>query len=638
MLNNKLIEKIIHVSAAKDIENNMDLNEAAEFLDQLDDEIKEKIFVKEEKQNRAPSGLEWILTKTQPMYKYGVAAAMAVLVAVLYINKDTQSSFSISKGFNDEQLSSQTVMLLKKEHKQSKDIVALQDRVDKVLKRVMSVADIDDKFVTAHVISTGGPGAWVLPNGQIIISSEMVKLCISEDELAVILCHELAHIKKGHINNPFKDEKLKYQYRGYLDQLERPISNHLVSEYTNLFQGNESLSKDEITADIEGINLAVLSGYDPNVVFSIFDKAVSAESSLKGYPSKEQRINSMETHFGKIVKDSELFYAGLLYYIKGDLNQSEKLFQSYEQKFPGREVYNNLGVIQYHRGLYRMPLSRVQEIKLIGIDFYTLAENVILRGESTDRFSDYLLHAEREFKKAISADPDYALGHFNLANVYLELQNINYAQFHLSKAEQLGFNKDKCNVLNSSIYIQQKKYDEANSILHSLEKSSEVLFNLGIISLKSGGNYENYFSQFLQSSENFPSVYREFAQDNVKKQIKINRIANLPECDVFHNLTLGDKREIIETELGTPQNTLDLSSRISVLNYPEKSIKIYFEGNHSVFFVNTSPENCSENIFHSILKKSQLDLNTELRNYYSFDGGFIAGDDSGLSLYGKYSN
>ena len=638
MLDNKLIEKIIHVSAANDIENNMDLNEAAEFLDQLDEEIKEKIFVKDEKQNQTPIGLEWVLAKTQPMFKYGVVAAMAVLVAVLYVNKGTQASFSISRGFNDEQLSSQTVMLLKKEHKQSKDIVVLQNRVDKVLTRLMSVAGIDDKSITAHVISTGEPGAWVLPNGQIIISSEMVKLCVSEDELAVILCHELAHIKRGHINNPFKDEKLKYQYRGYLDQLERPISNHLVDEYTNLFQGNESLSKDEITADIEGISLAVLSGYDPNVVFSIFDKAVSAQSSLKGYPSKEERINSMEKHFGNIVKDAELFYAGLLYYVKGDLNESEKLFQSYEKKFPGREVYNNLGVIQYHRGLYRMPLSRVQEIKLIGMDFYTLAENVILRGESTDRFSEYLTNAKREFKNAISADPNYALGHFNLANVYLELQNINDAQFHLFKAEQLGFNKDKCSVLNSSIYIQQKKYDEAKSILHSLEETSEVLFNLGIISLKTGGNYNNYFSQFLQSSENIPSVYREFAQDKVKSQVKINRTANLPECDVFYNLTLGDKREIIENKLGTPQNTIDLSSRVSVLNYPEKSIKIYFEGNRSVFFVNTSPENCSENIFHSILQKSQLDLNTELRNYYSFDGGFIAGDNSGLSLYGKYSN
>ena len=44
MLDNKLIQKFIHFSTAHEVENDMDLNEAAEFLDQLDDEIKAKIF------------------------------------------------------------------------------------------------------------------------------------------------------------------------------------------------------------------------------------------------------------------------------------------------------------------------------------------------------------------------------------------------------------------------------------------------------------------------------------------------------------------------------------------------------------------------------------------------------------------
>ena len=46
MLDNKLIQKFIHFSTAQEVENDMGLNEAAEFLDQLDDEIKTKIFVK----------------------------------------------------------------------------------------------------------------------------------------------------------------------------------------------------------------------------------------------------------------------------------------------------------------------------------------------------------------------------------------------------------------------------------------------------------------------------------------------------------------------------------------------------------------------------------------------------------------
>ena len=145
---------------------------------------------------------------------------------------------------------------------------------------------MNDVSIAAHVISTGEPGAWVLPENNIVISSAMVSLCNSEDELAVVLSHEVAHIKKGHINNPFLDEKLNIQYRGYLGQLDKSVSNHLVNEYANLFIGNEKNIRDEIESDREGIMLPVLAGYDPNSIYSVFDKALSSQPNSNKYPPK----------------------------------------------------------------------------------------------------------------------------------------------------------------------------------------------------------------------------------------------------------------------------------------------------------------------------------------------------------------
>ena len=191
MLDNKLLEKFIHFSTANEVENDMDLNEAAEFLDQLDDEIKAKIFFKdqEEKQSLPRGRFQWMLTKTQPVYKYGLASVFAILIAVLIINKEPKPTFFLQKGFNAVQLSDQAITLLKKGHKQSLEILPLQKSVDRVLNRILVAADVKDRFVSARVISTGIPGAWVLPENKILISSEMVTLCSSEDELAVILSH-----------------------------------------------------------------------------------------------------------------------------------------------------------------------------------------------------------------------------------------------------------------------------------------------------------------------------------------------------------------------------------------------------------------------------------------------------------------
>ena len=639
MLDNKLLEKFIHFSTANEVENDMDLNEAAEFLDQLDDEIKAKIFFKdqEEKQSLPRGRFQWILTKTQPVYKYGLASVFAILIAVLIINKEPKPIFFLQKGFNAVQLSDQAITLLKKGHKQSLKILPLQKSVDRVLNRILVAADVKDRSVSARVISTGIPGAWVLPENKILISSEMVTLCSSEDELAVILSHELAHIKAGHINNPFMDENLNSQYREYLGQLGKPVSDHLIKEYSKLFDTNEESIENEVQADKQGISFTTLAGYDPNAVYSIFNKALSSQSSSQNYPSKDTRLKKMDKRFGEMVKDAELFYAGLLFYLKGDLNRSEQFFKTYQNKFPGREVYNNIGVIQYHRGLYRMPISRVNGIIPIGMDFQTLADKIVLRGKSTNDYTEYIIRAKKEFMQAVSADPDYALAHFNLANVYLDLDDIPKAQDHLSKAEALGFSEQKCNLVRSSILIQQKKFDEATSLLRSLPKVPEVLFNRGVIAMNTGRKSEGLFTQFLQNSRNIHPVYQEFAQSQVKQPVEMQPEEILPECRVFQGMSIGTSKNKMEDLLGKPQKPLSLVSDISLWTYPEKSIKIYFERDKAVFFVHSNPVDCRDDIFNSYLDKSHLYLKPGIRNYYSFVNGIIAGDGrESLSLYGKF--
>ena len=110
--------------------------------------------------------------------------------------------------------------------------------------------------------------------------------------------------------------------------------------------------------------------------------------------------------------------------------------------------------------LFRSSL-RCGQYKLSESNTQVLADKMILRGKSTNDYTEYLIQAEKEFVKAVSADPGYALAHFNLANVYLDLDDIPKAQKHLSRAEELGISDQKCNLLRSSILIQQKMFDEA---------------------------------------------------------------------------------------------------------------------------------------------------------------------------------
>ncbi|MGA1839828.1 MAG: M48 family metalloprotease [bacterium] len=43
--------------------------------------------------------------------------------------------------------------------------------------------------------------AFALPNGYIFVTNRLIQACDSEDELAFVLCHEIAHVMRGHFMN-----------------------------------------------------------------------------------------------------------------------------------------------------------------------------------------------------------------------------------------------------------------------------------------------------------------------------------------------------------------------------------------------------------------------------------------------------
>ena len=78
------------------------------------------------------------------------------------------------------------------------DDPAAQERVNRIGYRVAYHADFDSYPFTFAVVDTPLPNAFALPAGQIFVTRGMLDLGLSDDMLAALLGHEIAHVTSEH--------------------------------------------------------------------------------------------------------------------------------------------------------------------------------------------------------------------------------------------------------------------------------------------------------------------------------------------------------------------------------------------------------------------------------------------------------
>lgn len=71
--------------------------------------------------------------------------------------------------------------------------------VDSLRVRICDANDIDTADVHVHVVRDHEVNAYALPGNHIVINSALIDQADTLDEVAGVLCHEIAHLRLGHI-------------------------------------------------------------------------------------------------------------------------------------------------------------------------------------------------------------------------------------------------------------------------------------------------------------------------------------------------------------------------------------------------------------------------------------------------------
>jgi len=194
---------------------------------------------------------------------------------------NTRNLFFFIAFFTSIGVFSQNIKLDKALGKENAKTVVETMGIYKDVKMTNYVKSVGDRLVSHldnplfeyqfHIIPDMSPNAFALPGGYIYITTGLLPLLASEDELACIIGHEIIHSNNRHSVKQLK-KKILPSLLEIPGDLLGVVNENLGALFNAPIKVSNSLlfasygRKSETEADNEGIKLAAKAGYDPKAM------------------------------------------------------------------------------------------------------------------------------------------------------------------------------------------------------------------------------------------------------------------------------------------------------------------------------------------------------------------------------------
>ncbi len=167
----------------------------------------------------------------------------------------------------------------------------LQEKVDIIGQKLAAVCDRKDIVYTFKVLKPDKVNAFVLPNGYIYIYRGLIDKVKSDDEIAAVLGHEMAHIVAGHHDKRRRTGIIANIFRivaiSGADTIKDKINiNNAINALTLSYTREE-----EIEADKFSVTYLKRAGYDPEAAISMIEVLIKSELEGPIRPKRRWRTH-----------------------------------------------------------------------------------------------------------------------------------------------------------------------------------------------------------------------------------------------------------------------------------------------------------------------------------------------------------
>ncbi len=159
-----------------------------------------------------------------------------------------------------------------------------------------------------NVINSDELNAFAMPGGKMVVYSGIVeKLQLSDDEIAAIVGHEMAHVLREHSREKASQELIKSSGLSLVSSVLGlgGVADDLLQQagqYAFTLPFSRTM---ESEADVIGLELMALGGYDPKAAVTLWRKMGNAtgnigSSLLSTHPSGPERISNLQSQIPKV--------------------------------------------------------------------------------------------------------------------------------------------------------------------------------------------------------------------------------------------------------------------------------------------------------------------------------------------------
>jgi len=152
------------------------------------------------------------------------------------------------------------------------------------------------------VVTSDSINAFAMPGGYVLVTSGLVKQLQSEDDLAYVLAHEIAHVTRRHHYQVIQRQRLAEQASKNLQEVSKEDEMVKLSLASGQIYARGLDKTAEYEADRLGAELMTRAGYDPVSTLSVLEQLVQIKGNdprtellFSTHPNPVERLNALVT-------------------------------------------------------------------------------------------------------------------------------------------------------------------------------------------------------------------------------------------------------------------------------------------------------------------------------------------------------